>query len=288
MLAATGSQPGGPRALKQRYPRAMTIAACFKCSDGVLIGADTRVEDAITKWEDHKLFHCSPDGADYHLVMSGCGGYYAIASLARDLKKHMAGSDGTLTSIDVALDWLRDTPRYLKSIDPEESGFVSDLLFAVSSADKRTELFHMSELNLIPVDSFKCIGSGESLARFYVHWLHSTSLPIKVFLPMAMQIFRAAKLHHAGADDTTQIVRLYNTEPTEPRKITFHSDENFLWGLHGLLGKVLYGCFDPKVSDLEQIIRIARFGECAQAMRNSVKRSDWSDAIMLKLIEESN
>ena len=73
----------GPQPLKhRRYPetgvRAMTIAAGFRCLDGVLIGADSRLESGDIKYDEDKTFMVPSKQSGFVVVITGAGDFEAI------------------------------------------------------------------------------------------------------------------------------------------------------------------------------------------------------------------
>src|SRR5258705_2939632 len=57
--------------------RPMTIAAGFRCTDGVLVGADSRIEEGNVKYQQDKVFQCCDDGG-LGFVIAGAGDFEAI------------------------------------------------------------------------------------------------------------------------------------------------------------------------------------------------------------------
>jgi hypothetical protein len=232
----------------------MTIAAGFRVSNGVIIGADTRIEEGNVKYEDNKVFNCL-DTAEEHLgysvTFAGAGDFEALshcADLLRDCK--FGKTDRTLRAFKERLREFIEGKRYLRLNDRLAStGGIAGIIALQSEAPRKTDLLYLSGENLYPIPEYKCIGAGSETALFVAKWLYKSSYPIRVFLPMAVQVFRAAKGHNAGCDDATRIIRLYDQGvQLEETQCRFGSgDADYLWGMHDMLGASIRGCFDLTV-----------------------------------------
>jgi hypothetical protein len=232
----------------------MTIAAGFRVANGVLIGADTRIEEGNVKYEENKVFDCRDDENDhsYAVLFAGAGDFEAISHCASLLRGcRFSKAHKTLEGIKGCLRRFVESNRYLQ-LNARMAGTMGFAgLFAIQSSARETDLLYLSGENLYPIPEYKCIGAGSETALFVSKWLYRQDYPIHVFMPMAIQVFRAAKGHNAGCDDTTKIVRLYNKgSGLEPRR-TVRGDTDYLWGMHDLVGSLIRGCFDLRVTTQE-------------------------------------
>jgi 20S proteasome alpha/beta subunit len=253
--------PMHPQPLKQvRYPwglipkeKSMTIAAGFRVANGVLIGADTRVEEGYVKYEANKIFECT-DGADGSRVLFvGAGDFESISYCADLIRDHgFEGNADNIRSLKERFHKFIETKRYRRLIErtkaPSSEWFTG--IVALRSNEGDTDLLYLSGQSLYSIPEYKCIGSGSETALFVSKWLYRKEYPIDTFIPMAIQVFRAAKGHNTGCDDSTRIIRLYNSgvDPIDARRVVW-GDADYLWGLHDLLGNIIQGCFDQDTTD---------------------------------------
>lgn len=104
---------------------------------------------------------------------------------------------------------------------------------------------------------------------------------------MAIQVFRAAKGHNTGCDDSTRIVRLYNAESGLEPKRTVWGDTDYLWGVHDLLGSVIQGCFDLRVATEESQASLRGLDEKVVAIREANEQSAQFTSGVKELLEST-
>src|SRR6185437_2464756 len=136
-----------PQPLKhQRYAgsevRSLTIAAGFRCLDGILIGADSRLEDDQVKFDGNKTFSLPSRRSDFQVIMTGCGDFNAIQTCAYLLDEdYLHNCEGTLAAISRSLREFRSHQEFDNLVASNPSA--TDLLFGVRSSDGETDLIHV-------------------------------------------------------------------------------------------------------------------------------------------------
>lgn len=252
----------------------MTIAAGFRVANGVLIGADTRIEEGNVKYEQNKVFDCSEAGPRCAVLLAGAGNFESLSYCADLLRTFgFPGSTDHLSTLKERVLKFTETKRYRKLIGRYAPCGDFAAIVALRSGDGETDLLSLSGECLYPIPEYRCIGAGSETALFVSKWLYRPDYPIHVFVPMAIQAFRAAKGHNAGCDDSTRIVRLYNAgSGLEPNR-TVWGDTDYLWGIHDLLGSVIRGCFDLRVATEGFKATLRALDEKVVAIRETNERS---------------
>ena len=253
----------------------MTIAAGFRVANGVLIGADTRIEEGNVKYEQNKIFDCSEAGPRWAVLLAGAGNFESISYCADLLRAFgfPAGSTDRISTLKERVLKFTENKRYRRLIERHapDGDFAS--IVALRSGHGETDLLSLSGESLYPIPEYRCIGAGSETALFVSKWLYRPDYPIHVFVPMAIQIFRAAKGHNIGCGDSTRIVRLYNAESGLEPKRTVWGDTNYLWGVYDMLGSVIQGCFDLRVTAEEFRTSLRGLDEKVIAIREANERS---------------
>jgi hypothetical protein len=255
----------------------MTIAAGFRVANGVLIGADTRIEEGNVKYEENKVFDCrdNQDDYSYAVMLAGAGDFEAISHCADLLRSHgFSKSSDSICGLKESLLKFIEGKRYRRLNARMTATRWFTGIVALRSIVGETDILYLSGENLYPVPEYKCIGAGSETALFVSKWLYRRDLSVNVFLPMAIQIFRAAKGHNVGCDDATRIVRLYNagTGLDDPQRSVW-GDTEYLWGVHDLLGSAIQGCFDLRVATEEFKAILRALDEKLIAIRVANERS---------------
>jgi len=252
----------------------VTIAAGFRVANGVLIGADTRIEEGNVKYEQNKVFDCYDAGPNCAVLLAGAGNFESISYCADLLRTHgFLGSTDHLHTLKERVLKFLETKRYRRLIERHAPDGDFSAIVALRSGDGETDLLGLSGECLYPIPEYRCIGAGSETALFVSKWLYRRDYPIHTFVPMAIQVFRAAKGHNTGCDDSTRIVRLYNAGSGSEPKRTVWGDTDYLWGVHDLLGSVIHGCFDLRVANEEFRASLRGLDEKVVAIREANERA---------------
>jgi hypothetical protein len=87
-----------------------------------------------------------------------------------------------------------------------------ECVFAVKDDSGKTELLHLINFDLYPIDHQKpcCIGTGGTIMQYLCSWLYSPTLPIKISVVLMSYMFQEAKDHGDGCGGDTNIVQLFD------------------------------------------------------------------------------
>lgn len=189
----------------------MTIAAGFKCSDGVLLCADSQYSGWDKTFRD-KVFLFSPNqhlpvslgfafaGDEDHartaiedcesaveaIVPRAQNIWREVRLAVREAIKHVVGDYSSISSLD-----QNQKPEFLVGI----------------RVNAQVGLFHAREMAFRRVDGLKCIGAGYYLAQFLVsHIGHPEFQRIEQFLPFVVRALASTKRHVDGCGGGSQFL----------------------------------------------------------------------------------
>ncbi len=189
----------------------MTIAAGFKCSDGVLLCADSQYSSWDKTFRD-KVFLSSPNpdlplnlgfafsGDEDHArtAMEDCGeAVGAIAPSSQNIWRLVR------EAVREAIKRVVNDYSYISSLDQSQK---PEFLVGIR-VDAKVGLFHAREMAFRRVDGLKCIGGGYYLAQFLVsHIGHPEFQTIEQMLPFAVRALASTKRHVDGCGGGSQFL----------------------------------------------------------------------------------
>jgi hypothetical protein len=187
----------------------MTIAAGFKCADGLVFGADT-LQSGVNKQYAAKLLVFPVD--DPLVVMAGAGTVVYISSLEaaikRKLKPHM-------TADEVAMLFEYELNNLAKKIGAV-AGELPNLLIGVRTGGELSLLGNDGNVVVAPVRNNRhAIGSGESLGLYFGSLLFNESTSAKWARIITAHLVKQAKDHADGCGGDTHIITLPVTGPCQ-------------------------------------------------------------------------
>lgn len=212
--------PFRPRKLHNPPPtakgKAMTLALGFKCSDGIVLGADSEITGVASKWSEKKIvdfpklkshpyFAYSTDDIDFakgvigrlagrieHAEQTGSD---AIAELKGELKK-------------VHKEYSRTYPK-------KEDRPVLELLLVLRG--QGLNLFTIRGIECTPVSQAGYIGSGEPVGRAIATPLFNNSLTTSDAERLAVYTLMQAKEYVPYVGKQSDIVQIWETpDPLGP------------------------------------------------------------------------
>jgi hypothetical protein len=257
----------------------MTIAVGFKCSDGILLGADSQIENLDVKYEDDKVFYCTDQSAEqeYCVLLTGSGDSTSIKNIA-DYAQGSGYFDSANTSMKDLKFLIRNlskTSVYLDSVkEAKEAKSPIELLWGLKSRDRHTDIVYQNGARTNPIKTFECVGSGSSTARYFSNWLYVSGVGVHIFAPLAVQIIKTAKQHNIGCDGDTKFHKLFSGDTPKDETDQYVTDNEFLWGLHARLRDVVYCCLNPQIHDAEFEGTLASFITKSKELRKEVLRND--------------
>jgi hypothetical protein len=248
-------QPGlraytGLQTLKhKRYPvsgvRAMTIAAGFRCIDGIVIGADSQFEEGDAKYNGDKILHI-PAPCNGELVITGAGDFDAIRHCAGFFKDRGLVSCGPrLVDLKGVISQFIAGNEYKNIIkDSKDTGNSFEMIIGVrSGSEQATDLLYVCQHKISSERRFKIVGSGSSISRFFSEFFWRHGITVDLLSPFVLSIVKAAKMNHAGVDGQTKVIGLSNVD--RPGTWTYMPQDEFLWGTFAALQKSLLIAQNP-------------------------------------------
>lgn len=118
----------------------MTIAAGFRVANGILIGADTRIEEGNVKYEQNKVFDCHESGTNCAVLLAGAGNFESISYCADLLRTHgFLGSTDHLHTLKERVLKFLETKRYRRLIERQAPYGDFSAIVALRSGDGETD-----------------------------------------------------------------------------------------------------------------------------------------------------
>jgi hypothetical protein len=204
----------------------VTIAAGFRCMDGVVIGADTQIEEGEVKYDGEKLlqFPCSGGG---EAVVTGAGDFDAIGNCAMSLHdKWMKDCGPYLADYRRAIQDFTQHRSYRALLNQDETFCM--IIALRSEAESGTELIYVEGGKVTPEKRYKVVGTGWPVTRFFAEQLWNTFISVDRFEPFLVSIIKGSKLHHSGVGGGTKVKILPNQ--ARPPVFKYLFTDEFLWG----------------------------------------------------------
>lgn len=185
----------------------MTIAAGFKCDDGILLTADT----LITVPGYYKLAQSKIK----RLHTNSCRAFFAIAGDVEFTARGLEIIEGHLNQAEASLEAVKDAleigcldlcTRYRSQRD-----LFLQMIGVISVEGQQTEFVKINGPLVSPAGDYACIGSGEPLANFLITGLFSPKLPRELAVRLAAYVLFHVKRNVDGCGGATQFVHISQT-----------------------------------------------------------------------------
>ena len=187
----------------------MTIAAGFRCSDGVVLCADTQMTyPGLLKFPGSKirLFNrmgCQPAFALAGQVDFSNMAIHRLAMVALDAERKGLDIHDAVTKECVAIH-----REYFPLYSPSERLELS-LLFAMRvKKDTPVHLFEIRGPVIAPITTYGCIGSGTYFGTSIAQTLYKSTLTVQQVAQMCVYLLFAVKKNVDGCGGKSQIVCL--------------------------------------------------------------------------------
>ncbi len=188
----------------------MTLIAGFKCSDGIVLAADTEESTNYTRGRVRKILeHHAPTGAV--IAIAGAGHAPLIDTATEQIFEAIdTVAASTLTELRALIRkrLLRlhrlEIARYPTS-DPQET--VIDLLYGVRAADGELALFKSSATALSSVDRYALFGIGAILSHV-VEELYKQTIDVSRGIALAIHLLNLGKRYVPGVGGDSHIYSL--------------------------------------------------------------------------------
>jgi len=148
----------------------MTIAVGFRCSDGVVLAADSLYTEGVAKLYGQKIFPIASNGR-YALTIAGSGGVPSLKGIVREVKKSLR-SGLSLSDFSDIQDVVESVlcAYYPKHIDSAPKNKRDDLavqlLVAMWVSGRGTRLLQTYRTDGFEVEGHGCIGMGSYIASY--------------------------------------------------------------------------------------------------------------------------
>lgn len=179
---------------KRRHPereRALTIAAGFVCSDGLVFAADTQYS-GVTKRHGAKLwwFRCN----DTVVAIAGAGVATYIRYVKDGIRKQLRDGMSDDAILQTANDIVFSLAAKHQKVDAEEWDL--DLLIGIRSPGGISLYENQSGIVFSPVETknkSQCIGCGRSLGLYFTDWLFNPTLTTRWATTIAAHLLNRTK-----------------------------------------------------------------------------------------------
>lgn len=201
-----------PRMKRQRPPRSfwMTIAAGFRCADGVLICADTQ-----ETFPDYLKTYTSKISTfqheqDYRLALSGAGESDIIEMVFQEIVERLRVKQHDSEFVERTIrDVVYDvTAKHVIPFPKEERPWFH-LIIAVQANGARVRLFKTSGSVVRWDHSFACVGEV-ALAHYAVKDMEFPRLPMCVVRGFAVHMLKQVKDYSPNCGKYSEMVQLYD------------------------------------------------------------------------------
>jgi len=228
--------------------KALTIAAGFMCTDGVVICADTQHTTGISKFDKGKIEWIAGPAFDTWMVVAGAGDSSYIAMVLDELRTAFP----RCKSLQAAKRLISKTilQIYKDHIVPfwnmSDSQCPVVALIVAARIGGKVRLWEVSSTAVSVCGTSGFVGIGADTADRLSRWLYSQPLPLRVAAPLAAEILAETKRTVPDCGGKTHICVIPNGE--EGIGITgsrAHPDREFCFGLNVFVERAILAALDP-------------------------------------------
>lgn len=185
----------------------MTIVAGFKCSDGVVLAADTQVTNWNTYSYECKILDISGSGLDCYLAYSG------DVLLTKEVQQEFKNALRTVPNEDELISTIRVTAselhrRYFTNAAKDDKSKLQ--MLAAIRTNEAWNLFLILGSRFVPIDRYHLLGIGEDTARVIFESRYSTALTIQEAGHLAAYGLRLIKKHVPGCGGDSDVYLFEN------------------------------------------------------------------------------
>jgi len=180
----------------------MTIAAGFRCKDGVVLAADTEISvlGGTGKSYSSKMFEIN-SGLGSHLTYSGSPDF--TKELVQELKQSVAGKPQ-----QSALQALKETYRdYYDAQLPDSDRDTTSMLITLREG-KKVHLYVARNRHFAPVRQYEALGIGSEQGEALFNPLHSQWMSTAEAKYMAIYALRRVKGFVQGCGGKTEVIEI--------------------------------------------------------------------------------
>jgi 20S proteasome alpha/beta subunit len=242
----------------QQRGEAMTLALGFKCSDGIVLGADSEISTDTSKWSERKIldfpklkshpyFAYATDDVDFAKGV--------IERLAVQIERAERGNSNIVAGLKGELKSVQK--EYSRTYPKKDERPIFQLLMALR--EQTLALFMIRGVECTPVSQAGYIGSGEPVGRAVATPLFSNSLTTSDAERLAVYTLMQAKEYVPYVGKRSYIVQIWESpDPLGP--FQWWSDQEevkemeddfrvFQGALQPILTGCYFGAFDDEGKD---------------------------------------
>jgi len=234
--------------------KAVTIAAGFRCSDGVVVCTDTEHTTGGGKFNADKLFPGEIVGR-CKLAVAGSGDSDYIKIAAEEMISALGSKDasaiaythGIRNALDEFAHQFYQKYTVPAKIAGDDNAPSVDLIVGIKVAGE-TELVKITETGAVKtISTYDCIGYGEDLCREMADWLYRPQLNALVMAEFAAQMVSRIGGFAKYVGKEAQVKTLL-TGRNDPAMSTWQYG-TFFGDLHYRLWPLLVGCVETEEID---------------------------------------
>jgi hypothetical protein len=190
--------------IRHQEAKAMTIAAGFRCVNGVVLAADTEISlTSENKSQDSKIM--AVDMAR-HCWMAYAGITPFAKEFADVLRNLPSSLEGHKLTIAIKTEFELFVKKHFLDM-PEKGQTFADCLITVREGE-RVNLYAASTLgcHFVKVTNHETFGTGQSQGEAIFHPIHFPAITVEDAVHLAIYAFRRAKNFSGGVGGTTEAI----------------------------------------------------------------------------------
>lgn len=272
-------RPCVPKPLKHRpvvrYANAMTIAAAYVASDGLVFCADSEHADDVSKYRKSKIFELKQ-----RVIVTGAGSTHFIKAAADGLIEQLSippmDKKEARESTEEVIHELYEKHVYRFHEPTSHLCPAISMLVGVRCADGDLALIktELGATAAVLVDGWDSAGTGKHIFEYWAGLLFDRQLDAEVASYLVLFMVREAKRNAPGCGGDTH-VHVLHKDPSIPRKHSWTDENLILAGFPESVAQILVDAMDfPKVPDVTMLARLQEFTNTVRNLRMSVKLAD--------------
>jgi hypothetical protein len=257
----------------------MTLAAAFRCSDGIIVCADTQHTGSRSKFQKKKIHDFLHDGA--LLVVAGAGTKSYINMCVDLLHDGFKAGAKTFPLIDKL---IKDTIRtvYQDHIGVQvraqrlPNGEVPQVFLIVSAKlpDGSVEAWKVDEMAVSRCGHVAFVGIGEDIAEALAEWLYpepATERMATVQI-LAKEIVTETKRIAPSVGGKTHLCTIpKGTSGGSMWNLRKTHEHGFFWGINHMLGEAIHAAIAKQYSDEAFELNLGRLVEHLNTIRKKAQ-----------------
>jgi 20S proteasome alpha/beta subunit len=229
----------------------MTIAAGFRCINGVLVCADTLHSGFGNTVLETKVDYLVSDIGSVVFAYAGHPGFAKATILS--CKRSVEQSDPNADILNILTRTVNKEYRRLILSVPAytaDAGYHFRLLLGVRFPSGETELYSTEGASLFPCRDYECIGEGSTVALYLLKSIHSGNMTVERAMIAATHIMVRVKGFVASTGGPTQIAVVKN-DHSEPKvnQIDLMRMEYLFGSVDSSMSRLLLDLSDRTLSD---------------------------------------